>query len=237
MSVDIKIRQIGETEQALYVDPAAVGCGFLLFPKEMAKMVRIEDVDVALNTNKTELWAAVRAHNPSIPLHLMSSNVEISPRDAVTALNSLGRYAGYNIALDPMMLSPDGGKTFVTVYAGFNWRSSSASGSQEVIVAPPQKILPIGLKVTRPGQASSLPGAVDFPPGLFETTCRVLGVSWAIGLLLLVVFKAGSNLAGAMGLPEAARMGFGAVSSGLVAVFRGKRLWNWLWKKWFGPAR
>jgi hypothetical protein len=56
----------------------------------------------------------------------------------VVALNKIGAYQGYSIAVDNMQLSPDEGKTFVAIYVGFNWKSSQ----QEVLVAGPQKILP-----------------------------------------------------------------------------------------------
>ncbi|HYL82832.1 MAG TPA: hypothetical protein VE263_01255 [Candidatus Angelobacter sp.] len=72
----------------------------------------------------------------------MTTNQDVNPGDAVAALNHLGKYPSYTIAIDPMKLSPDGGKTFVTIYAGLNWKPTSAGDRQEVIVAGPQKLLP-----------------------------------------------------------------------------------------------
>jgi hypothetical protein len=132
------VRQIGDNEKPLMVDATSVGCGFLLFPKTMAGILQESHVHEALQTNKTKLWEAVRRHNSRIPVYLMTTNQEIGPGDAVVALDQVGKYPGYSIALDPMQMSPDGGRTFVTIYVGFNWKSSN----QEVIVAGPQKILP-----------------------------------------------------------------------------------------------
>ncbi len=183
---NMRVRLIKDDEKPMLVDPAAVGCGFLLFPKEMAKILQEAHVHQALQTNKTELWAAVRRHNPSIPVHLMTTNKEVEPGDAVIALNHLGRYPGYTIALDPMQLSPDGGKTVITIYAGLNWKSNSACGPQEVIVAGPQKLLP-----GKPASAvdSEQPSESKQPwSRLFRRNMSMLGtLSAMLGLIALVV--------------------------------------------------
>ena len=104
------VRQIGDNEKPLMVDATSVGCGFLLFPKKMAGILQESHVHEALQTNKTKLWEAVRRHNPRIPVYLMTTNQEIGPGDAVVALDRVGKYPDYSIALDPMQMSPDGGR-------------------------------------------------------------------------------------------------------------------------------
>jgi hypothetical protein len=131
-------RLVGDDEEPVLVNPAVVRCGFMLFPKEMARKLKPGHIHEALLTNKTELWTAVRFLQPSMPVHLISTNRDISPADAVIALNADRIYRRCSIALDPMSMSPDGGRTFVTVYVGFAWTTSP----RELIVAGPQKILP-----------------------------------------------------------------------------------------------
>jgi len=145
----IQPRLVGDHEAPLLVDPAAVGCGFLLFPKEMAEAVQSGRVHEALQTNQTKFWTAVRRHNPAVPIHLMPADQNVRPGDAITALDELGKYRGYSIAVDKMQMSLDGGNTRVTFYVGFAWRSSR----QELIVAGPQQILPLAARVTVSAQA------------------------------------------------------------------------------------
>jgi multiple sugar transport system permease protein len=140
----IQPRFVGDHEAPLLVDPAAVGCGFLLFPKEMAGAVQSSRVHEALQTNQTKFWTAVRRHNPAVPIHLMPADQNVRPGDAVTALDKLGKYRGYSIAVDKMQMSLDGGNTQVTFYVGFAWRSSR----KELIVAGPQQILPLAARAT-----------------------------------------------------------------------------------------
>jgi len=134
----INVRLLEDDADPIVVDPATVGCGFLLFPSSMARIVTESLVHQALETNKTALWAAVRRQNAAIPVHMMTSSHPISPSDAVVALERIGKYQGHSVALDTMQLSPDGGRTLVTIYVGFSYKSDS----REVIVAGPQKILP-----------------------------------------------------------------------------------------------
>jgi hypothetical protein len=132
------VRLLEDDADPIVVDPATVGCGFLLFPSSMNRIVTESLVHQALETNKTALWAAVRREKAAIPVHMITSSSAISPSDAAIALESIGRYPDHSIALDTMQLSPDGGRTLVTIYVGFSYKSDY----REVIVAGPQKILP-----------------------------------------------------------------------------------------------
>jgi hypothetical protein len=135
---DRDIRQISDAGDPMLVDPATVGCGFLLFPVQMSKVLQEDHVNQALETNKPKLWAEVRRLNPNIPTHLMTSNQDIGPADAVAAIEKMGRYPGHSVALDCMQLSPDGGRTLVNIYVGFSYRIDC----QEIVVAGPHMILP-----------------------------------------------------------------------------------------------
>lgn len=132
------IRQIKENDRPLYIDPKSVGCGFLLFPVEMSKVLKNANIHDALMTNQTDLWAAVRRYNPSIPAYPFMSNHDVEPQDAISTLKQIGEIPGYSIAISPMKLSPNGGRTFVRVFVGFNWKSVK----QEIFVTIDQKILP-----------------------------------------------------------------------------------------------
>ena len=129
---------IHEDGKPIYVDPTSIDSGFLLFPRQMSKILNEALVHQALLTNKSQLWAAVQRVNPSVPIHLVTTNQNIDPKDAILALRSVGKYDGHNIGLDNMQMSPDGGRTLVKIYVGFTWRSSE----QIVYVAAPQMILP-----------------------------------------------------------------------------------------------
>jgi len=132
------IRQIKENDRPMYIDPNSVGCGFLLFPVEMSKVLKNASIHDALMTNQTDLWVAVRRYNPSIPAYPFMSNHDVEAQDAVSALKQMGEFPGYSIAISPMKLSPDGGRTFVRIFVGFNWKSVK----QEIYVTIDQKILP-----------------------------------------------------------------------------------------------
>jgi hypothetical protein len=133
-----KIRQIKDTDKAMLLDPTIIGCGFLLFPMALSKVLEESHIHQALQTNKTALWHAVVQNNPAIPVHLITTNQNVNPSDAIVALDRIGKYPGYSVALDPMQISIDGGLTMITIYVGFNWKSTN----QEIIVAGPQMILP-----------------------------------------------------------------------------------------------
>ncbi|HXY78918.1 MAG TPA: YIP1 family protein [Candidatus Acidoferrales bacterium] len=185
---EIDVRLIGDDEKPLFVDPTTVGCGFLLFPKEMARVLQEAHVHQALQTNKTELWTAVRRHNPSVPVHLITATKDLAPGDAVAALNHVGKYPGYTIALDTMQMSPDGGKTFVQVYAGLSWKPISAGGRQEVFVAGPQKLLP-----GKPAPSLSEPARIldtFIAPSKTFTDLRYNASWWAPWLIIAVVWVA-----------------------------------------------
>jgi hypothetical protein len=132
------IRELKEMDSPVIIDPTTVGCGFLLFPKEMSKTLNNVNIHEALQTNQSDFWAAVRRYNPSIPAYPLMSYHDVDPADAIGALNQMEKYPGYSIAISPMGVSPDGGKTFTRIFVGFNWKTMK----QEIIVTIDQKILP-----------------------------------------------------------------------------------------------
>ena len=139
MSKNNKVRQITEDEKPLFINPSHVGCGFLLFPNQLANLIQERHVHQTIQTNQSEFWSAVRLQNPYIPVHLMTTmDNEINPGDAIIALNELGKYPSYSIVLAPMQISADGGRTLTMIYSGFNWKTVE----QEVIISAPQKISP-----------------------------------------------------------------------------------------------
>jgi hypothetical protein len=139
-----EILMIPSKAKPLHIDAASVGCGFVLFPKEAANVFQ-EDriVHTALETNKTQLWRDVKRYNPDIPIHRMLASVNhaldfpSALAYALKALDKVGSYPGYSIAMDIMAVSGSE-KTPVEVYVGFNWKSSR----QKLVGAAPQKILP-----------------------------------------------------------------------------------------------
>jgi hypothetical protein len=143
-----EVRQIPEGGDPMVVDPATVGCGFLLFPKQMSEIIKESHVHQALWQNKAELWAAVRRVKPNLPVALMTTSRDVSPSDAVSALDQTGRASGHSIALDIMKMSPDGGRTLVDIYVGFTYEADVP----EVVVAGPQMIRP---GKPRPRQATA----------------------------------------------------------------------------------
>ena len=132
-----QVQQIETDDTPRYVDPASVTCGFICFPNQMSKLVTEELGHQALQTNKTELWNQV-TRVKSVPMHLVTSNQDIGPRDALVALDKLGKYDGQSVGMDNMQLSPDGGRTLVIIYIGFTYKSPK----QEFLLAAPQMILP-----------------------------------------------------------------------------------------------
>jgi hypothetical protein len=132
-----QIQRIEGDDAPAYVDPSLVTCGFICFPSQMSKLVTEELGHQALQTNKTELWKQVRREK-SVPMHLIMSNRDHGPGDALAGLDSLGKYEGQSIGMDNMQLSPDGGRTLVTIYVGFTYKSSE----QKFLLAAPQMILP-----------------------------------------------------------------------------------------------
>jgi len=132
-----QIQRVEANDTPKYVDPASVTCGFICFPNQMSKLVTEELGNQALQTNKTELWKQVMRVK-SVPMHLITSNRDTGPGDALVALDKLGKYEGQSIGMDNMQLSPDGGRTLVIIYIGFTYKSPK----QEFLLAAPQMILP-----------------------------------------------------------------------------------------------
>jgi hypothetical protein len=132
-----QIQRIEVNDAPAYVDPSSVTCGFICFPSQMSKLVNEELGHQALQTNKTELWKQVM-RTKSVPMHLIMSNRDHGPGDALVGLDSLGKYEGQSVGMDNMQLSPDGGRTLVIIYIGFTYKSPE----QKFLLAAPQMILP-----------------------------------------------------------------------------------------------
>ncbi|MGC9953677.1 MAG: hypothetical protein ABSD21_05325 [Rhizomicrobium sp.] len=137
-TVSRRLQRVEAGDKPIYVDPAKIDCGFLLFPKQLRGLIDVALAHEALLTNKTELWRAVKRINPSVSIYLITTNENIDPKDAILAIDNFGKYDGHSIGMDIMQLSPDGGHTLVKIYVGFTWLSSD----QKIYLAAPQMILP-----------------------------------------------------------------------------------------------
>ena len=132
------VREIKDDGAPYMVNPQSVCCGFLLVPIQMAEILTKDHVNQALRQNKPQFWTAVLKNNPAIPLLLITTGQDIDVTDAVVALEGSDKYKDDSIALDIMKISPDGGKTLLSIYVGFTYKSDI----REVVVAGKDKILP-----------------------------------------------------------------------------------------------
>ena len=120
-------RSMSDEEPLLQVNPAAVECGFMMYPKVLVDVIHSGEFSPhqALEMNQPRFWPMVRRRNPQILIHLMCAvpTVEMSgimraPRE------NRGFLDGYSIAIGcETKISLDGGATTEELLVGFCWKS------------------------------------------------------------------------------------------------------------------
>ena len=134
-------RMLSDNDPPLKVEPTAVECGFMMYPKVLGDLIESGEFNPheALETSQPRFWPKVRRRNQNILLHLLLALPAVDMEGLGPALQKVGYFDGYNIAVSgETKFSLDGGATTQQLYVGFCWKSQTP----EIIVIGPDTVVP-----------------------------------------------------------------------------------------------